>query len=229
MSITKKEIPIKKSQSGFSLIEIALVLVIVGLLIGGLLSPLSTQIENSQRNETKIIMTQALEAIYGYTLANGRLPCPDTTGDGAENRTGNNCTVVRGNLPWSTLALGSEDAWGQAYLYRVTNSYADLVDGTGCGTPTLNISFSLCSVGDIQVLDQAAGITVAANIPAVIVSRGKNFGIAMAADEAENNNNDATFVDKTYTSAAGAEYDDIINWIVPGVLLNRMVNAGRLP
>ena len=35
----------KYAQSGFTLIEIAIVLVIVGLLIGGLLTPLATQKE----------------------------------------------------------------------------------------------------------------------------------------------------------------------------------------
>ncbi len=229
MPLKNSKIKAIKLGSGFSLIEMAIVLVVVGLLLGGLMAPLATQIENSRRNETQQIMAQSLEAIYGYSLANGRLPCPDTTGDGAENRVGNNCKSVRGNLPWATLAIGSQDAWGQAFLYRVTNSYADLVNGTGCGTPTPNISFSLCSTGDIQVLNAAGGSTVAVNVPAVIVSRAKKRAAAAAADEAENNDNDAIFVSKNYTSTVGTEFDDIVNWVVPGVLVSRMVNAGRLP
>ncbi len=216
-------------QSGFSLIEISIVLLIVGLLLGGIISPLGSRIESSRRNETKLTADNALQSIYGYALTRGRLPCPDTTGDGVENRNGNNCTQVRGNLPWSTLGIAQQDAWGQNFLYRVSNNFADLIDGTGCNTPTTNVSFSLCSNGDIQVLDQSGGTTVAINVPAIIISRGKNFGSAPAADEAENNDNDAIFVDKVYSSATGAEFDDIVTWVVPGILFNKIVNAGLLP
>ncbi len=220
----------RPAQRGFSLIEISIVLIIVGLLLGGLMAPLGTQIESSRRNETKQQIAQSIEAVYGYSLANGRLPCPDTTNDGAENRTGNNCTAVSGNLPWATLAMNVQDSWGQPLLYRVSNNFADLVDGTGCAaTPAANISFSLCSVGDIQVRDSAGGTFVAINVPALVISRGKNWAVAPAADEAENSNNDVNFVKKNYSSAAGAEFDDMVSWVVPGILISRMVKAGRLP
>ncbi len=215
--------------NGFSLIEISVVLVIVGLLLGGMMMPLATQMEKSRRNETQMLIDQAFEAIYGYALMNGRLPCPDTSGDGLENRAGVNCTLVRGSVPWATLGTANTDAWGQTFIYRVSNNYADSVDGTGCGTATTNVSFSLCSSGDIQVLNARGGGTVASNVPAVIVSRGKNWTNAPSNDEAENTDNDAIFVSKGFSSAAGAEFDDLIGWVVPGVLSNRMVNAGRLP
>ena len=231
MSITNHNIKYSaRFQTGFSLIEISIVLVILGLLLGGLMTPMATQIENSRRNETQITLEQLKESIYGYALINGRLPCPDTNSDGAEDRAGNTCSSASGFLPWSTLAMGNADAWGQNFTYRVTTSFADNVDGTACGgTPTLGVSFSLCSLGDIQVRDQAAGNIVASNIPAIIVSRGKNWALAMAADETENTNNDATFISKNYSSVTGSEYDDLVTWIVPGVLVNRMVTAGRLP
>lgn len=216
-------------QAGFNLIEMSIVLVIVGLVMGGLMAPLATQMENSRRNETELILEQLQEGIYGYALINGRLPCPDTNSDGIEDRTGNNCTVVRGELPWSTLALGNTDAWGQNFIYRVTGTFADMVDGTGCGMPTTNLSFSLCSTGDIQVLDQVAGNVVAANVPAVIASRGKNWASTPSRDERENIDNDTVFVTKNYSSAVGNEYDDMVVWVVPSILISRMVHAGRLP
>lgn len=57
-----------KSQKGFSLIELAIVLVIVTLLIGGLAVPLSAQIEARRIAETRKIMEEAREAIVGYAM-----------------------------------------------------------------------------------------------------------------------------------------------------------------
>lgn len=57
-----------KSQAGFSLIELAIVLVIVTLLIGGLAVPLSAQIEARRIAETRKIMEEAREALMGYAM-----------------------------------------------------------------------------------------------------------------------------------------------------------------
>ena len=65
--------------------------------------------------------------------------------------------------------------------YRVTNNFADTTDGTGCGTATAGVSFELCSAGDIQIVDGSpGGNPVAANIPAVIFSQGKNWATSTA-------------------------------------------------
>lgn len=216
-------------QQGFSLIEIAIVLVIMGLLLGGMFAPLSTQYENSRRSETTTSIDEALMSLYGYALTNGRLPCPDSSGDGQENRSGNTCTAAGGNLPWATLGVDRNDAWGNIFGYRVTTAFADSIDGTGCGTATAGISFELCSTGDISVRDSAAGNPVAANVPAVVYSSAKNQAWSTSADEVENTDNDNVFVSRLYSSMSGNEYDDLIDWVAPTILKTRMVDAGRLP
>lgn len=217
-----------KHLQGFSLIEIAIVLVIVGLLLGGMMTPLATQFENAKRNETEQTLETIGEALYGYAISQGRLPCPDTNNDGIENLAGAACTAVFGNLPWVSLNVGNSDAWGRPFMYRVTAVYADTNDGSGCGTATVGVSFSLCSSGDIQVLTAAAGNALANAVPAIILSRGAN-GAAVGADENENGDNDTSFVVKEYSTLAANPFDDLVYWIVPGVLSNRMVKAGRLP
>lgn len=217
--------PFYQQTKGFSLIEMAVALVIVGLLLGGLMAPLSTQMENARRKETERTLAGALEAIYGYAIAIGRLPCPDTANDGLENRVGNTCAAASGTLPWATLGVGQNDGWGRTFIYRVTTAFADTIDGTGCGAATPGISFSLCSVGDIEVRNSAAGQPVANNVPAIVVSQGANFGAPASADEIENANNNTIFVARTYT----ADFDDLSAWIVPGILMNRLSVSGRLP
>ena len=55
-------------QRGFSLIELAIVLVIVTLLVGGLAMPLSAQIQARRISETRKVMEEAREAISGYAM-----------------------------------------------------------------------------------------------------------------------------------------------------------------
>jgi hypothetical protein len=59
-------------------------------------------------------------------------------------------------------------------------------------------------------------------------------GSATNTDETSNNGNDGTlpFVSRpavSNSSATGGEFDDIVVWVTPGVLFNRMVSAGKLP
>ncbi len=64
---------------GFTLVEMAVVLVIIGLLLGGLLIPLSTQMENDKRKETQATLAAIREALIGYAVINGSLrPAPAT-------------------------------------------------------------------------------------------------------------------------------------------------------
>jgi prepilin-type N-terminal cleavage/methylation domain-containing protein len=61
---------------GFTLIELAIVLFIVSLLIGGMLMPLSAQHEVRGRQETEKALANIREALIGFAIINGRLPCP---------------------------------------------------------------------------------------------------------------------------------------------------------
>ena len=80
-------------QSGFSLIELAIVLFIVTLLLGGLLVPLSAQIDQQRAKETQKTLADLKDALIGFAIVNGRLPCPATaTSNGVENF----CTLTTG-------------------------------------------------------------------------------------------------------------------------------------
>lgn len=215
-------------ESGFSLLEIAIVMVVIGLILGGILIPLSSQFEKQDRDKTALTLPEIQKAVVGYALANGRLPCPDADGDGTEDLAVT-CTTVEGSVPWVDLGVGRLDAWGQEFTYRVTGNFADTVDGTGCGVPTAGVSFELCSNGDISVMDAAGGAAVANGVPAIIVSHAKNWATTTSVDEAENTDNDVNFVDRAYSASVAPTFDDLITWVSPNVLKSHMVEAGLLP
>lgn len=235
------------SQGGFTLIEIAIAVIMLGLLLGGLLMPLATHFEQQQRRETLSTLDEVQEALYGFAMVNDRLICPDCRNeadcptipasgrnDGREDRVGTPPACVttpgaEGNLPWVDLGLPGSDAWSQQFSYHVTSDFADEIEGTGCGIPAAGVSFSLCSIGNITVLDGSGGDNVATQIPAIILSRGKNWAVSTSDDENENDGSDRTYVYKGFSATLGNEYDDLVAWISPHILKNRMVTAGKLP
>jgi prepilin-type N-terminal cleavage/methylation domain-containing protein len=230
-------------QQGFTLIEITMVLFILGLLMASFLDPLATRVEQEERNKTQIQLDIIEEILYGYVLQNLALPCPDcsdntggcaaaTADDGIADLTVPGiCDTEVGNLPWTDMGVKGTDEWNNEFTYRVDDVFADSTDGTACAaSATLGVSFSLCSDGDIIVNDLAvAGSNVASLIPAIVVSHGKNWATSASADEAENTDGDATFVDKDYSQTAGAEFDDLMIWISPHILRTMTVKAGILP
>jgi prepilin-type N-terminal cleavage/methylation domain-containing protein len=145
---------------GFTLIELAVVLFIIGLLLGGILTPMATSIEQKRRVALEEQYDDIEEALLGFAIVNGRLPCPDcplgavavacTAGtnvinDGIEDQSnagvGNGCAVgvttnVEGNLPWVTLGLTGTDPWGNILAYQVDEAYADADDGAPNPTTT---------------------------------------------------------------------------------------------
>jgi len=221
-------------QHGFTLVEMSIVLVIIALLVGGLLVPLSSQKEQEWRTDNAVLMEQAREALIGFALVNGRLPCPDTglVTPGVEDACAAGSTTFKeGNLPWVTLGLDTGlDPWGFPIRYAVNGAFSDT-------TLTAAIPFPLTTAGlgagILRVsLTQSANCTtlpgtVAENVPAILWSGSKNnYG---SSDENENTNLDQCFVSKDYNTIAGTEFDDQVLWLSPNVLFNRMVSAGLLP
>ncbi|MGH8120070.1 MAG: prepilin-type N-terminal cleavage/methylation domain-containing protein [Gammaproteobacteria bacterium] len=238
------------SNKGFTFLELIIVLLITGLLLGGLLVPLSTQLEQGQRVRTQAQLDEIREVLYGFVLKRHRLPCPDCDkntlgnctniaaddpdqiGDGEEDIiAGDNCAHETGNLPWVTLGVAGKDAWGRRFTYRVTNNYADATaDGAGCTPDTLNVTFGLCSDGNIDIV-AAAGTSdyVARFVPAIIVSHGRNGVNSTSTHELENSDGDAFFVYRDYSSDTTSGYDDMPVWISPHILRAKMLDAGILP
>jgi len=124
--------PAPRWQRAFTLVELAVVLAIVGLLLGSLMYTLSAQVEQRAREETQRRLEQAREALLGYALAHGRLPCPASgAATGVESPAGGGeCTNYRdGFLPAVTLGFQpvddqgfAVDAWNNRIRYAVARN-----------------------------------------------------------------------------------------------------------
>lgn len=244
---------------GFTLIEITIVLFIVALLLGGLLPTLSGQIEQRRVGETSKQLEEIQQALIGFAIVNGRLPCPaSSTTSGAESpSTGTGiCTNnFDGYVPAATLGVTTTvdsqgntgfavDSWGNRIRYAVTawssNTYTVPNGMSTKGiTNLIPPDLIMCSTATgIGVASCATGKSLSSNgVPVVIFSTGKNGLLASPGlDEAANlngtnDNNDRAFVSHTPTptGSTNGEFDDLVIWLSPNTLINRMVAAGRLP
>src|SRR5687767_14161614 len=74
---------LRKLQSGFTILELAVTLGIMAILAVGVIVPFVAQITQRRISDTERILEQAKETLMGYAAATGRLPCPalpDTDG-----------------------------------------------------------------------------------------------------------------------------------------------------
>jgi type II secretory pathway pseudopilin PulG len=134
----------RKTAAGFSLVELAIAMLIMALLLGSIIVPLQSQVRSRRIDETDRILAQAREALLGYVAANGYFPCPaSSTSNGQEaspthasgtcNASVTFATALVGFLPAVTLGFtpvdGSGyalDAWGltqNRIRYAVANNW----------------------------------------------------------------------------------------------------------
>jgi len=104
---------------GFTLIEIAIVMVIIGLLTGAGISLVGTLTTRKNRIEVVEYLRQAKEALITYANVNGTLPLADTDGDGV----GDSATK-RGALPALVLGINPTDAHKRAIAYQINSTLA---------------------------------------------------------------------------------------------------------
>ena len=218
--------------NGFTLVELAIVLVIIALLTSGLLMGITAQRASAENTDAQRQLDNIREALFGFAMANGRLPCPadPASNIGTEDRLDkysqcNRVDTIRngifGVIPWATLGLPETDPWGRRFTYYVNADFTK---------PTTGVlsSFDLKTVGNADIKNTVTpppnSIIIASNLPAVVVSHGSN-GVGASGDEQENANSTLTFVSRS----PGNDFDDLVTWVAPGILMAKMVAAGRLP
>lgn len=114
------------NQRGFSLIELAIAMLIMAVLVGSILVPLQSQVEGRKIDETQRILDQARDALMGFVAANGYFPCPADTGGGAESTGFNHAAAAATTCP---AAVTGTDVYA-GFLPAVTLGFTP-VDSNG--------------------------------------------------------------------------------------------------
>ncbi len=193
---TKKPRITSRARTGFTLVEMAIVVLLVGILLTFGVGLVQSQLENAAIKVTKNRQDAIHDALVSYLAKYRRLPCPDSaTGalgtnnvrfDGIEDRSSATagappvprtdllCAVTFGTLPFATLGLSREaalDGWNNFFSYQVTNTPYDW---------TRSASFNTGNQGGIAINDRVNGSATLSLYPTpavvVLVSHGKNGG-----------------------------------------------------
>lgn len=244
---------------GFTLTEMAVVLMIVALLVASGMMTLSAQTEARNNDEAMRRINASVDAIIGFAITNRRLPCPAsaaTTGDeDPVSGTGSCTTWYGGFVPAKTIGVQpvdpqgyAVDPWGNRLRYVVANLI------TGCtGTSTtphftsaanLKANGVSCRPNDLDVCQSSVGITAtscntatrvvsSSTVAFIVFSTGKNGGVAASygPDEAANTDGDRVFVNRIFgtNETGGGAYDDLMVVVPAGVLYSKLIAAGVLP
>jgi len=234
-------VPLRHASRGFTLFELAVVLLVVTLLLGSILVPLRAQVQQRNIAETQRILEETRDSLIGYAMIHGRLPRPAASAtDGVERGTpcirDADCT---GFVPWATLGTSQVDAWGKILRYSVTPVF------------TASGALRLETQGDKTVRTRDGSgtptwVVRSLPVPAVVFSQGlNNFGTTVDGialrnasstniDEIDNDSNDGSrpfWARPPGSNAAGqgGDFDDQVLWVSTGLLFARMVQAGQLP
>ena len=243
----------RKTVAGFTLAEMAVVVLLVGIMLTMGLSVLKAQTDSAAYSVTSKKQAAIKDALVAYLRANWRLPCPDTNfvggtapfrPDGLENRVGAVTTACISNfgvVPYVTLGLPPEmalDGWNNFMSYHVSIA----------PDWSLTANFNPAAVGSITV-NSAPATPLTTNAVAVVVSHGKNGNGAyttkgsrnitpttadpLAVNEQENTNVAANLIyfKREFTdvpAAVGGAFDDVVIYLQAEDLLTPLRNDGSL-
>lgn len=207
-------------QKGFTLIEMAIVLLIVGMMLSMMLGLTQHTFLMAKRKQVQQDLNEIQQSLMGFVSIHGFLPCPDQNDDGIDDACANTnmSASTEGNLPWSRLGLKRHDPWGRPYRYRLNNALSVPFSLTTLGTGAGQIK--ICMLADCSR-------THASNVALVVYSRAVHDAVALPHlhDELENADGDAVYVSHA-PSADG--FDDELVWLSYAVLMNRMIILDKL-
>lgn len=242
---------------GFTLTEMAVVLAIVSLLLGGMLFTLSARVDQANNDTTRRHLDEARELLIGFALVNKRLPCPAVAASGGDESIavaapggGGTCTTnYAGFLPAKAIGFlpvdsagFAVDAWSNRIRYAVSSSSGSIFTKTHDGA-TVTWSLTTTPIDLVVCTQLQAGPSCASGqsvtnqtvVVAVVFSLGKNGASVIPAtntNELENTDGiDGVFVWRAPdpVGATNGEFDDLVSWIPVGQLYGRLISAGVLP
>jgi len=234
----------QSKQSGFSIVELAIVLLVLGVLMRSAVQPLAARMATEKINESQMQLKEIKRAITGYLILHGRLPCP-----GSESIVGGSaCTAIEGGLSASILGLSGEtdndgfilDPWGGALRYRLASRrplhlrFFSSSDSGNSQSTSIATQTTLADASDEQPLlvcrSAATRRCSKQNIKAdqlgfVILSHGRDSSTAGA--QAANQDDNGLFVQLADSAVPEHRFDDQLAWMAKNEIAYWLVRSGR--
>lgn len=250
---------VQRRVHGFTLVEMALVLLVLGLLTRAAISPLASVLEHRNRQATHNQLQDIKQAMLAHVVAFGALPCPvsmHANGDGAvQSNAGDQpdtaiedrqqCRFHEGGVPAIALGLPGSlsdtqallDPWGRAYIYSVSLSNhavmgnLDFADWTTPGEAA-RVGVPNLSA-DISLCTQATGN----HCPAAKTRADQIAFLVLSlgkepdqrGHQGENQDGDRQFVLGSESQQPDNYFDDQLVWGTASDLMYWLLRMGWLP
>jgi prepilin-type N-terminal cleavage/methylation domain-containing protein len=223
---------------GFTLIEMSIVLVVIGLILSGGIVAVTPIVQNSKISETDGKLDRIEQALILHVIRYGCLPCPANPADdsfavaaaGRANAGGtytsgcdaDPCTNAQGVLPWVNLGISendASDAFGARFSYAISNG---LQNTSGM----LRVPPDSYPSGSITVAN-AGGTNLTTEAAYVLISHGPDriFGyreqtgaqtnVDPSGSTLQDNNNGGapSYIQNDPIGVTGVNFiDDIVRW-----------------
>lgn len=238
---------IKVQEQGFSLVELSIVLLVIGMLSSSVVIPLVSSMKQARVKQTTAQLSHIRQAMHGYLASAGRLPCPINIDRRAfeQHDIDQPCAVAHGALPAAPLGVMGEqsatgallDPWGRPYHYSVSLTdhqefgqvgvpdWLSMGEPAAVGASNLEAAMELCRV--VSSKSCSARNLIANQIVWVIFSEGQmNEGLGL---QSENRDRDNVFVHSAYSSNPNQPFDDQLIWASRSELVYWLLKANWLP
>lgn len=244
-------------RNGFTLVEMAIVLLIIGILTKSALGPLAALQEHRKRTQAEHQLDVVREAIFAHLVAYGALPCPlsrqgpDTASSfvglsgGISETSLKPCSHAGGFVPTHALRLSGAtsqsgallDPWGREYQYAVSLQDHDVMGTAGEPDWTTQGEAGAVGIGnlkaDIVLCNSTRGANCAGRsirsdqIAFVVLSSGQDA--SARGQQSENLDSDNYFVYTEESIVADAPFDDLLVWGSGADTMYWLLRMGWLP
>ena len=195
------------ARQGFTFVEIAIVLVIAGILfaVGAkLIGPLT---KHAKRAESRKITEAAEESLITHGAINNELPA---MGD------------------FSAAVRNPNDAWQKSIYYVVDSDLTDSATGGICGRRSTNITLKICPDSGCSSPDETIR-----DLAFIILSGGDNYNNQTAGTQSASSDTtintyevDVSVDDYAADMDRAEAYDDIVRWVTINELRTRTECVG---
>ncbi len=181
-----------KGERGLTLIELAIVLIVLGILLGIGAGIVGVLVKRVKYNESREIVNAAVEGIVGYVISAGKLP---------------------DNTTWTNYVRSSKDSYGKDLAYIYSNNLT--ADNSICTQTSTNITVKVCPDATCSSPSQTVN-----NVAFLIVSGDGNYNNQTGGTQGVGSNTTIMVyeyglqVDNYAGDVNRAEpYDDIVKWV----------------
>ncbi|WP_051013925.1 type II secretion system protein [Pararhodospirillum photometricum] len=206
-----------RTRPGVALMEMAIVVAVLGVAAWAGLTLAGPRARQDREREARAEVAGMLALLTQRARLEGRLPCPDTTGDGVADGAPGACAAARGALPWVSMGAAptqARDPWHRPLVYVVTPA-ATAPGALDCTAAFPDPGFVLIS----RVGAEGRGVLVA------VVSEGANGALSPPPSVAEGLNRRAGAEPTLYGAPLATEtggFDDVVGALGVGTLRQGM-------